>query len=363
VVTLHQAGVTEAVAPLGTALTPEQVDALRRLTEEVVLCYDGDKAGRNATRASLEILIAADVPTRVVALPDGDDPDSLVRRVGGEELGRLIKAAPGGIEYLCFQVFGKHDGTADGRSRALEEAARLLRKVGNPARRELLVGTLATALDVDAEVVRRAGGRAEAAARSAAMAGRGPRDPGRGDGPGPDRGAARPSNDAHPFAPTGDAGPRGERPVDGAAGGSGPVPRPAARPPQHEIELVMLLADHPELMATADADRAFSLLTDVRLRAICSAARLGQTFLELAPALLSADVAQAVLSGRYADQPQPAAQLAAMADNLQQHARTVELQALQKQMIEAQRRGDRDEARRLAETIFHTRKQPGKQVD
>ena len=52
-----------------------------------------------------------------------------------------------------------------------------------------------------------------------------------------------------------------------------------------------------------------------------------------------------------------------MADNLQQHARTVELQALQKQMIEAQRRGDRDEARRLAETIFHTRKQPGKQVD
>ncbi len=340
VVTLHQAGLTETVAPLGTALTPEQVDALRRLTEEVVLCYDGDRAGKAATRAALETLIAADVPTRVVALPDGDDPDALVRRDGGAELTRRIKAAPGGIEFLCFEVWGRSGGTADGRATALDEASRLLRKVGNPTKRELLVGTLATALGVEVDVVMRSIGRAAQADQ-------------RGRG-GHDRSYDR--RDDRGSAPTGSTAPSEAAP-------QGPSGRPQPPAPHHEIELVALLADHPQLLSTPDADRAFSLLTDVRLRAICSAARQGQSFLELAAALLPDEIAAAVLSGRYADHSQPASQLAIMADHLGQSSTATHLQTLQQRMKDAQRRGDRDEERRLAIEMLTTRKQPGKQVD
>jgi DNA primase len=72
VISMHQAGFTETVAPLGTALTPEQVELLRRQTNEVILFYDGDRAGRAATRAALGLMLAAEVPVRIAWRSRGD---------------------------------------------------------------------------------------------------------------------------------------------------------------------------------------------------------------------------------------------------------------------------------------------------
>src|SRR5690606_12012547 len=69
VISMHQAGMTETVAPLGTALTEEQVELLRRLAETIVLLYDGDRAGRAATLKALRLLVAGGVEVRIAPTP------------------------------------------------------------------------------------------------------------------------------------------------------------------------------------------------------------------------------------------------------------------------------------------------------
>jgi DNA primase len=97
---LVRAGVQETVASMGTALTPEQAEKLRRLTSHAIVCYDGDAAGRNATRGALALLLAQGFEARVARLPGGEDPDDLLRREGPEALGRRIEEAPDYLTWL-----------------------------------------------------------------------------------------------------------------------------------------------------------------------------------------------------------------------------------------------------------------------
>ncbi len=459
VISLHQAGLTETVAPLGTALTSEQVEQLRRLAGEVVLCYDGDRAGRTATRSALELLVAADVPVRVVALPDGEDPDSMVRRDGGTKLTELVERAAGGIEYFCFDVWGKSRANADARARALDDAARLVAKVANPTKRDLIVGTLASAMELDVQVVRKAVSRQQAQGPTAADHGSG-RPAWRGGGasgsaPGPASGNAgqgrwdrsdgrsqgRPyqGHPNAPGAPSGGSGrdsgrdsgrgapafgaragarrdgtsrfeprydgrfddldgrngavddryggpdgryddrddgrsgegegfiddrfappPEGEegptRPEAARASSSGRPPARQAPPPTEEAELLALVADHPALLSTADADKAFSLLTDARLRDMYSAARQGQSMLELAHSHLPQPTLDLVLSGKYAAVTDPRARLIALLESLTRRAAEQSLRSLGQRLAEAKRSGDRELERRLVEEILSTRK-------
>jgi len=327
VITLHQAGFTEVVAPLGTALTNEQVSVLKRLTERIVLLYDGDRAGYKATMHALQQCVEADAEVLVAARPGhgrsggagrlsgGVDPDSLVAGGGAALLREAIDKALGGIEFFAFEVWGKAKANNnDARTRALEDASRVFGKIANPIKRDLIVGTLATAMDVDVGVVR------NALARSL--------------GP-PHAPPHRPAQ--HPNAPP----PRDEAAATEASMGIGP-------PPMEELEVVMLLADHPVLIATAEADKAFWLLTDDRLRAMYSAARDGESFLELAPVHLPPSTAKLVLSGKYASKDPPSS-LAAMTQNLEARKANVSRMELKKSLADARRRGDHELARQLAQ--------------
>ncbi|TMQ04365.1 MAG: toprim domain-containing protein, partial [Deltaproteobacteria bacterium] len=331
VITLHQAGFTEVVAPLGTALTPEQIAVLKRLAERVVLLYDGDRAGYKATMHALQLCVEADAEVLVASRPgharsggagilsDGVDPDSLVAGGGAALLREAIERAQGGIEFFAFEVWGKARANADARARALEDASRLIGKIANPIKRDLIVGTLATSMDVDVGVVR------GALARSAT----GPHAP----GPRPAR---------HPNAPT----PQREPAADATT-------RPVAPPPTEELELIALLADHPVLIATAESDKAFCLLTDERLRAMYSAARGGQSFLELAPAQLPPPTAKHVLSGKYASAKDPASSLAELTRNLEVREKNAARMDLARRLADAKRRGDHgldDVARELTQS-------------
>lgn len=100
VISMYRAGFHETVCPLGTALTTEQVDLLRRRVEKVVLMLDADPAGRKATLRSAEILIKAGVPVYVVTLDSGDDPDSFVRRAGAEGVARRVDAAVRAVKHF-----------------------------------------------------------------------------------------------------------------------------------------------------------------------------------------------------------------------------------------------------------------------
>jgi len=343
VISLHQAGFTEVVAPLGTALTMDQVTVLKRLTERVVLLYDGDRAGYKATMHALQLCVEADTEVQVAkrpghghsggagALQDGVDPDSLVAAGGAGQLREAIDRAQGGIEFFAFEVWAKARGNSDARARALEDAVRLVAKIASPIKRDLIIGTLATGLEVDVGVVR------NALARSAGA----PQRPG----------STSPSGSSGPSGPSGSSSQPGHS--NASAPGGEPTapatPKSVAPPPMDELEVIALLADHPLLIATAEADKAFWLLTDERLRAMYSAARDGQSFLELAPEQLPPTTAKHVLSGKYVAAKDPPSSLAAMTRNLESRKVEAGRLELRKSLEDARRRGDHTLARNLAQ--------------
>jgi DNA primase len=97
---LVSAGILETVASMGTALTPEQAEKLHRLAPNVVVCYDGDSAGRAATRAALALLFAQGFAARVARLPQGADPHDVLRAEGPQSLAARIEEAPDALTWL-----------------------------------------------------------------------------------------------------------------------------------------------------------------------------------------------------------------------------------------------------------------------
>ncbi len=125
---LVRAGVRETVASMGTALTPEQAERLRRLCPLAILCYDGDPAGRNATRGALAHLLSHGFQVGVARLPDGEDPDDLLRREGPDSLARRIDEAPDYLTWLFEEVRPQEPGIPSGEKR--ERVAAILEIIG-----------------------------------------------------------------------------------------------------------------------------------------------------------------------------------------------------------------------------------------
>ncbi len=147
VVSLHQAGITYAVATLGTSTTPEHLQRIFRLVGEVVFCFDGDRAGRAAAWRALENAVAEVKQGRQVRflfLPDGHDPDTLVREEGKEAFEARLAGAMPLSEYLIRELSSRVEtGSVDGRAKLVELARPLVRKIPSDVYRELLVNQLA----------------------------------------------------------------------------------------------------------------------------------------------------------------------------------------------------------------------------
>jgi DNA primase len=158
---LHQAGLAHTVATSGTALTPEQAQLLRRVVPRVVLTYDGDSAGREAMMRSLAVLMAEGLDVRIVDLPTGDDPDTLIRRGGGIEAWTLLRSgAADPVEFvqrhLLRRAAEREGPGADPRERALQAVADLAVRVTDPIRRSLLFERAEQVLGFPAAVLERA---------------------------------------------------------------------------------------------------------------------------------------------------------------------------------------------------------------
>ena len=102
-VAAHQAGFTRTVATMGTALTPGQVTLIRRLTNEVILVLDPDEAGVRAAYRAAVLLLSHGMPTRVAALPAGEDPDLFIRRAGAGAFSERLAAAATPIDYFAVR--------------------------------------------------------------------------------------------------------------------------------------------------------------------------------------------------------------------------------------------------------------------
>ncbi|MCR5274462.1 MAG: DNA primase [Clostridiales bacterium] len=120
VISMHQAGVTNAVASLGTALTERQLDLLERYCEEVVLFYDSDRAGQNAAVRGLKMLMerkkkhtGMTTQVRVAKVPNGKDPDEFIREFGKEEFAKVVDQAVPVLDYLVDSAH--HQSMESGR--------------------------------------------------------------------------------------------------------------------------------------------------------------------------------------------------------------------------------------------------------
>ena len=140
-------GVTNAVATLGTATTTEHLRRLFRATQEIVFCFDGDRAGREAAWRALQNCLPEMRDGRQVRfsfLPDGEDPDSLVRAEGAEGFNERLKSALPLSDYLLRELKSQADTTSmDGRARLAELARPLLQLLPDGVYRELLTDRLA----------------------------------------------------------------------------------------------------------------------------------------------------------------------------------------------------------------------------
>ena len=146
VVALAQFGIRNCVATLGTATTREHLELIFRLCPEVVFCFDGDRAGRAAAWKALEICLPILRDGRVVRflfLPEGEDPDSLVRLEGTEAFQRRLETTQALSDFLFHQLESQVPmGSQEGRARLVELARPLLEKLPSGVLREMMFGHL-----------------------------------------------------------------------------------------------------------------------------------------------------------------------------------------------------------------------------
>ena len=126
------AGVQNVVAPQGTAFTADHARILKRYAEEVVLCFDSDEAGQNATVRALDHLLASGLAVRVAVVPAPHDPDSFIKASGGPAFKQLIDHAPGFFDYYLNRLCATNEVITDkGRLGVLHGMAEAVHKTGN----------------------------------------------------------------------------------------------------------------------------------------------------------------------------------------------------------------------------------------
>ena len=138
VVALHQYGFDNAVASLGTSLTEEQATLITRYVEQVILLYDGDQAGQNATARAIPILEKAGLQVKVLKMRDAKDPDEFLKKFGPDRFKMLLEESSNRIEYQLNTIYKKYDLRVDDEKvRYVHEAADLICTLDSAIKREI----------------------------------------------------------------------------------------------------------------------------------------------------------------------------------------------------------------------------------
>ncbi len=273
VVRLHQWGLPEAVAPLGTALTADQAKLLARFCDQVVMAFDGDAAGKKAAWSALPLLLEVDLDVRMVLLQEGEDPDS----IGKERMSSLLLRPETALVEMMKRMAQSAGDAVDARARALDRILPLVARAPRESQRDLYADRAAELFDLPRA-------RVDTALRQLARTDSKPQAPGR-----PQENSRNIRSTTPPNMPV-------SAPVR-------PLPLPAG-----QTQLAMLLVDVPHLATVAERAGALEWIRDPRLapiaRAVVDGARRGEdpTMPELL-ALVDADaqpqVHDEVFAGQY----------------------------------------------------------------
>ncbi len=155
VVALHQYGFDNAIASLGTSLTEDQAALMTRYAEQVVLIYDGDKAGQNATARAIPILEKAGLQVKVLQLRDAKDPDEFLQKFGAAKFRLLLEGSANRVEYQLESIRKKYDIQADDQKvKYLSESANLIATLPSPVQREVYMGRVAETAKISLEAMK-----------------------------------------------------------------------------------------------------------------------------------------------------------------------------------------------------------------
>jgi DNA primase len=151
-ISLFEAGITNVVAPQGTAFTENQARVLKRFVNEVVLCFDADTAGQKAAERSLDALLQNDLIVRVAEMPAGEDPDSLVRREGKESFESRVANARDFFDYwIEREIAGVDLGSLGAKMQLARRLAETVSRVRDPLMRGEVVNKVSARLSVTAQ--------------------------------------------------------------------------------------------------------------------------------------------------------------------------------------------------------------------
>ena len=153
VIALNQAGFTNAVATLGTALTTEQAVLMKRYADEVIICYDADGAGQKATARAIQILRNVGLPIKILTVPSGKDPDEFIRSKGENgpaAFKLLIDKCGNDVEYRLMKLRENYNlNTTDGKVAFLNDAAKIIATIESPIEQDVFASKLCTELEID----------------------------------------------------------------------------------------------------------------------------------------------------------------------------------------------------------------------
>lgn len=153
VIAMHQAGFDQTVASLGTAFTPLHAKILKRYTKQVVVLYDSDNAGKNATLRAIPILRGAGLKVKVLQLQGGKDPDEYLKQHTKEEVEDLIKQAPSDIWFKVKYIESGHDMTnPEERVKFFQETALMLSESGSSIEQSIYIDEICKEYNMDVEV-------------------------------------------------------------------------------------------------------------------------------------------------------------------------------------------------------------------
>ena len=154
-IALHQYGFDCAVASLGTALTEDGANLLSRYTEQVVLIYDGDEAGQNATQRAIPILEKAGLQVKVLKMRDAKDPDEYLKKFGADRFRILLEESANRVEYQLNAILKKYDLRDDEQKvQYLQESAGLIGSLSSAVQREVYGGRVAEVAGISEDAMR-----------------------------------------------------------------------------------------------------------------------------------------------------------------------------------------------------------------
>lgn len=154
VIALHAAGFTNAVATLGTAITPEQARIMSRYTKKVIISYDADEAGQKAAQKAMRLLDEVGLEVGVIKTPDAKDPDEYIKTYGKEKFAEIISGSKSKFEYNVDVILAKYDlNLPQDKINALVDIEKMISTIYFKAERDVYINYIAKKFDVKAESI------------------------------------------------------------------------------------------------------------------------------------------------------------------------------------------------------------------